>query len=408
MKINYKGFWTMLALMFGFTIFSASVMSGAQIGKDIKVWQGILAIIIGNFILAAYGSILAWISKKQNKNLDETLKKSFGEKGAVVPSMVMVITQVGWFGVGVAMIAKPIAGALNISPWIIVFLSTLCIVSTAFFGIKSLTIISTIAVPLVILLGFISMGNNVHGGAFNEENSHKNIKNIFQATAVVIGTFISGATFVPNFAKEAKDHKIAWKTTALAFFVGNGLMITFGFVSQIYTKETIFDFITITKNGGAGMVIVGYIILILNVWTTNDSGMFSISLAFNHWFKLPKKLGVVIFSIIGAGASLWLFDNFLWFLNYMNKFVPGIGAIVMLNYFLLDENKISSKQKNIVQISALIILLFSTLITFISQVSPYSPFASFGIALICYLSLIIIIRKGVGKNEKVIQTNNIQ
>ncbi len=59
MTINYKGFWTMLALMFGFTIFSASVMSGAQIGNDIKVWQGALAIVIGNLLLASYGALLA-------------------------------------------------------------------------------------------------------------------------------------------------------------------------------------------------------------------------------------------------------------------------------------------------------------------------------------------------------------
>ncbi len=31
----------------------------AQIGHDIKIWQGALAIVIGNFILAAYGGLLA-------------------------------------------------------------------------------------------------------------------------------------------------------------------------------------------------------------------------------------------------------------------------------------------------------------------------------------------------------------
>ncbi len=404
MTINYKGFWTMLALMFGFTIFSASVMSGAQIGQDIKVWQGALAIIIGNFILASYGAILAWISKKQNSNLDETLKKSFGEKGSFIPSMIMVLTQVGWFGVGIAMIAKPIASELGISPWIIVFIATGFIILTAFFGIKSLTIISMIAVPLVILLGFISMGKNVSIGHYHQAVEKKNITNMVQAIAVVIGTFISGATFVPNFAKEAKNHKVAWQTTALAFLVGNGLMITFGFVSQIYSSTKIFDFISITKShGGMGLVIIGYIILILNIWTTNDSGMFSISLAFQHWFKLPKKIGVVIFGIIGASLSLWLFDNFIEFLNYMNRFVPAIGAIIILNYFMFEGEISGSKSKLTMLIAPLLILGVATGITFVPEIAPYAPFVSFGVAVICYLTLVLIIKKIGDKNEETLQ-----
>ncbi len=406
MTINYKGFWTMLALMFGFTIFSASVMSGAQIGNDIKVWQGALAIVIGNLLLASYGALLAWISKKQNKNLDETLKKSFGEKGSIIPSMIMVITQIGWFGVGIAMIAKPISAELGISPWYIVFIATALIISTAFFGIKSLTIISMIAVPLVILPGFISMGTNVHIGHYHEATKKTSMTNVIQAIAVVIGTFISGATFVPNFAKEATNPKVAWQTTALAFFVGNGIMITFGFVSQIYSDTKIFDFISITKaHGGMGLVVVGYIILILNIWTTNDSGMFSISLAFEHWFKLPKKIGVVIFGLIGAGASLWLFDNFIEFLNYMNRFVPAIGAIIILNYFLVDEEKIAQKLRPIMPITAVAILALSTGITFIPAVTPYAPFVSFSIAVVTYTILALTMKKFGGQNENSLQAS---
>ncbi len=404
MTINYKGFWTMLALMFGFTIFSASVMSGAQIGHDIKIWQGALAIVIGNFILAAYGGLLAWISKKQDKNLDGVLKKSFGDKGAIIPSMIMVITQVGWFGVGVAMIAKPIASALSISPWYIVFIPTVCIIATAFFGIKSLTIISMIAVPLVILLGFITTGMNVGAGVHHQAVAKSHVHNMAQAISVVIGTFISGATFVPNFAKEARDHKVAWKTTALAFFVGNGLMITFGFVSQIYSNNQIFGFIDIAKtHGSTGLLVVGFIILILNIWTTNDSGMFSVSLAFENWFKLPKKLGVLIFGLIGGAASLLLYDNFINFLNYMNRFVPPIGAIIMVNYFLLDESKLNRQSKLIMIITAIATLAFSTGITFVPAITPYAPFVSFGIAGLCYAFMGLGTNKYGGKNETIVQ-----
>ncbi len=53
------------------------------------------------------------------------------------------------------------------------------------------------------------MGTNVHIGHYHEAAKKTSMTNIIQAIAVVIGTFISGATFVPNFAKEATNPKVA-------------------------------------------------------------------------------------------------------------------------------------------------------------------------------------------------------
>ena len=382
--INYHSFWSMLALMFGFTIFSASVLSGGQIADEMNINTGIIAIICGNFFLAFYGGLNAYIAKKTNKNLDGVLKNAFGNKGAIIPSMMMVISQIGWNGVGIAMIAIPIASEIGINPYALVFPVALLIISTSFFGIKSLTLLSIVAVPLVIILGFTTIG--IASGT-NEITPALTTKlGVWAGISLVIATFISGATFVPNFAVNADNSKNAVVSTMLAFFVGNGLMITFGFIGGLFYEDKVFDFVSIAKK--QGFMIVGLIILILNIWTTGDSALYSISLAFKNWFNLPKKVGVVVFGLIGAAFSIILFDNFINFLFILNAFIPAIGALIMTTYFFNNKETISNKKE--INFMLIAVWAFSSGITFIPEIVTFAPIVSFGVSFIISSSLIFL------------------
>ncbi len=382
--INYHSFWSMLALMFGFTIFSASVLSGGQLADEMNINTGIIAIICGNFFLAFYGGLNAYIAKKTNKNLDGVLKNAFGNKGAIIPSMMMVISQIGWNGVGIAMIAIPIASEIGINPYALVFPVALLIISTSFFGIKSLTLLSIVAVPLVIILGFTTIG--IASGT-NEITPALTTKlGVWAGISLVIATFISGATFVPNFAVNADNSKNAVVSTMLAFFVGNGLMITFGFIGGLFYEDKVFDFVSIAKK--QGFMIVGLIILILNIWTTGDSALYSISLAFKNWFNLPKRVGVVVFGLIGAAFSIILFDNFINFLFILNAFIPAIGALIMTAYFFNKKETISNKKE--INFILIAIWAFSSGITFIPEIVPFAPIVSFGVSFIISSSLIFL------------------
>ena len=375
MHINYRGFWSMLALMFGFTIFSASVMTGGQIADGAKISTGIIAIIIGNLFLALYGGANAYIANKKHKNLDGVLKMAFGKNGGVIPSMVMVITQIGWFAVGIGMIVIPIAKAIGINPYLIVFPVTLLITSTAFFGIKSLARLSIIAVPLVIILGFTIIGIASNSSAISEATTIK--ISLWTGISLVIATFISGATFVPNFAVTANSPKTAVITTFLAFLVGNGLMITFGFIGALFYDDVVFDFVSIASK--QGFMALGLIILVLNIWTTNDSGLYSISLGFENWFKIPKKIGVLVFGLVGGGFSILAFDNFITFLSFLNTFVPAVGALIITTYFFANM-KVKMLNKYGINFGAIIIWAIASGLTFLPMFKDFAPLVAFGFA----------------------------
>ena len=54
-------------------------------------------------------------------------------------------------------VARELFGGSTTVEWVLILIAGACITASAYFGIKSLTIISYIAVPLVAILGTVAM-----------------------------------------------------------------------------------------------------------------------------------------------------------------------------------------------------------------------------------------------------------
>ena len=273
-----RGFWAMFVVMLGFTFFSASMWTGTTLGNGLTVSKFFLAVLLGNLILGAYTSALAYMASSTGLSVHLLARRSFGKRGSALPSAILAITQIGWFGVGVAMCAFPIVAYLkekNIecNIWIPVIISGILFTTSAYFGIKALTIVSLVAVPAIAIGGGFS-ALKVFCDNPDAWNTLKNFTpagdsalTLSAAVALTIGSFISGGTCTPDFVRFAKDRKIAVSTTAIAFFIGNSLMFLFGAVGGMFYKTNDISNVLVAQ----GLLIPGIIVLTFNIWTTNDN-----------------------------------------------------------------------------------------------------------------------------------------
>lgn len=149
-----KSFVSMFFVMVGFTFTSSSMSVGAKIGNGLCFIDFAYACIIGGILLSIYCSLLGYISSNTGFGIDLLCKRAFGTKGSFLPSAIVGITQVGWFGVGVAMFAIPTAELLGINEWILVTIAGVLMIFTATIGFKAIEVVSMISVPLIALLGF--------------------------------------------------------------------------------------------------------------------------------------------------------------------------------------------------------------------------------------------------------------
>ena len=384
-----RGFWSMFVIMMGFTFFSASMWVGLTLANGLTASGFFWAVMAGNLILGIYTGLLAYPAAKTGLSVHLLARYSFGTRGSNIPSAVLAITQIGWFGVGVAMFSIPAAWWLSDASWLqgtwlvggkwepffgaekelpLRLLWTLTIVggiamtSSAYFGIKALHIISVVSVPAIAILGgwsaiqalfvdsadFIAAHNSSidaatikhgwdalanHVPGIDTKTGASLAIGMVSAISLGIGSFVSGGSCTPDFTRYAKNAKIAVTTTVLAFFIGNSLMFFFGgAAAMVYGKNDISLVMQLQ-----GLLIPAVIVLLLNIWTTNDNALYTSGLGLSNITGLPKRFLVLFNGILGTLAALWLYNHFCGWLNILNTFIPPCGAILITDYFLVSK-----------------------------------------------------------------------
>lgn len=277
-----KNVITMFMIMLGFTFFSASMWVGQQLADGLDFWGFLGSLILGGIILGIYTGLL---------------------------------------------------GGSTAAQWGLVILAGVCMTASAYFGIESLTIVSYIAVPSVAILGTIAMVMAVmrgDGTIIDQFAKSSGSLTIIGGAGLVIGSFVSGGTATPNFARFAKDGKAGAITTVVAFFIGNSLMFFFGAVSSIFVGGNDIFEVMVRLN----LFYLAVLVLGLNIWTTNDNALYTAGLGLANIFHQRKKPMVLLSGIIGTVASVWLYYNFCGWLNILNCTLPPVGMILVLAYFM--------------------------------------------------------------------------
>ena len=344
-----------LMIMFGFTFFSGSMLIGQKLSFGVEFSDFLVCILIGGTILGIFGGILGYIGAKTGNNMKELSHKSFGKKGSYLPSLLVGITQIGWYGVGISMFAGPVANLIfpnNIfALYSLIILFGVFMTISTYIGIDSITKVSYLAVIVILLFGFISI---IY--AFNRQpidiisafgNGDK--INILIGLQMVIGSYISGAITTPNFSKYGENPKFIAIICFCAFLLGNGLMIIFGASSNILVGGSdIFNIFTYF-----GFEAIGVIVLGLNIWSSCDNGLYSAGLEFENILKIDHKKIILFAGLSSTIFSYYLYNNFIDFLSIMNYTLPPIGVVLIINY--ISKKDYSSKNINLINCIAVII-----------------------------------------------------
>lgn len=351
-----------LMIMFGFTFFSGSMLIGQTLSNGLNLLEFVICILIGGIILGIFGGILGFISSKTNDDMRTISIKSFGIKGSYLPSVLVGVTQIGWYGVGISMFAVPVANIIapdNIFVlYLLIALFGIFMTISTYIGIKSITKVSYIAVTTILIFGILSIIYAFNSKSVNIIDSFGIKDNISLITGLemVIGSYISGSITTPNFAKYGKNPYFIAIICFMAFLVGNGLMIVFGAASNILVGgNDIFDIFTYF-----GFNILGIIVLGLNIWSSCDNGLYSAGLEFENITKINHKKIIILSGLISTLFSYYLYSNFISFLSIMNYTLPPVGVVLIANY--LFNGEYSNNKINLFNCLAVIIGIISSFI----------------------------------------------
>lgn len=320
-------------IWFGAAVSVAEIMTGTYFAP-LGFAKGLSALLIGHVIGCAMLFFAGLIGGKVRKSAMETAKMSFGNKGALLFSVLNIIQLVGWTAIMIYDGALAVNGILDIGNWIWCIVIGALIVLWIMIGIQNLGKVNTVAMGalfvLTILLSIVIFGK---GSALNISGEGMSFG---AAVELSVAMPLSWLPLISDYTREAKNPVKATAVSAVTYGVVSCWMYIIGMGAAIFTGES--DIAQILVKAGLG--IAGLLIIVFSTVTTTfldacSAGISSESLS----AKINGKWIAVAVTVIGTvGAiSLPLADitDFLYFIG--SVFAPMI-AIQIADFFILKQN----------------------------------------------------------------------
>ena len=141
-----------------------------------------------------------------------------------------------------------------------------------------------------------------------------------------------------------------------------------------------------------GLTVPALIVLGANIWTTNDNALYTGGLGLSNITGVRKRPMVIVSGIIGTVAAIWLYNNFIGWLNFLNATLPPIGAIIILDYFTNRDRYRGEAKLDAVNWGAILGVVAGALVgNFVKW--GIASVNAMAVACVCYLVFTKIIRK---------------
>jgi cytosine permease len=395
--------WIELAVIWiGIAVVMSAIFRGMMIGMGLGRLQAVaLSYLLGEVILIAVMALTGYIGARTGFSTPLIANYSFGRIGAIIISLSIALSLMGWFGVQAAFFARTIQFFFksDFSLPLFSFLCGLVMMIPAIFGIRGLSVLSWIASPFMMFIfiwGIFRMGFH-----FLQPQTLQALAAAHQpdpypltlgaAASIVAGGFIVGATTSADIFRYARPcfkdiflaAIVAMTASAFLHFVGSFLAMNTGLYHE-KLPEIIID------SQYLGLGFVGFIVLMLAQWTTNDSNLYSSVLALNNIFRIKRWMMTIIAGVIASLFAAWgILERLELFLVILTVSIGPIAGIFLCDYYLLKRTSVKKAKENVIpkiNVKSLVVYITAFLIgwttsghPFTIDIFPFSIFAFNGI-----------------------------
>lgn len=338
-KNSRRSLVSISAVLLGFVFFSGTLFAGAEVGAALGFESMALSLAVGSIILGVYVATLCAIAAQTGLTTVLLSRYTFGRLGAKWADLLLGGTQVGWFGVTIPLIAVPTAKYFGVATpnWVaaLIILWGVFHLATAYIGYDGMEKLSLVAVPALIVIGVLSTGIAVQdvGGISSLMGTTGSTQMTFgAAVTIVVGTFVSGGTQAPNWARFAPSRRVGLWAGLIAFLFGNSFLFISGATGGAVYANTNGGFYEVLAVQGLGGL--GLFALALAIWTTNDNAAYAFSVAGSEAFDHDRKRPFVLAGgIIGIGLALvGIADLLTPWLATLGQYIPPLGGALIADF----------------------------------------------------------------------------
>jgi cytosine permease len=318
----------------GFPMIITSAVTGATLVHGLGFGGGLAAIAIGNVLLMLYVGTLSMLAARTGRNFALQATETFGRTGYIACSALLSTLVLGWFAVQTGLVGESMAAAFEVNKTLIVLVAGVLFTAFTLLGIRALSIIGQISVPLFLVLGIVAVvqalgdgGGDIVGYAGDPAASIA----LGAGVTLVFALFADSGTMTADFTRWAKTPRDAWIATATAFPVGNGIAMVIGGVIAAAAGGSGDVFSILAGNGGV-VAVLAVIFLFVNLGSVCTHCLYNSAVGWSHILGSRMRvltLGLGVLGVVLATAGVW--DYFIEWLNLLGVIVPPIGAIIIVD-----------------------------------------------------------------------------
>jgi cytosine permease len=251
---------------------------GVSLASGMAFWPAIGATMLGSLLLGLLAMACAYVGAATGLSTAMISRAVFGRIGGAILALAIAVSLVGWYAVQAgffganAQIAFTEFTGIDVPVQVFTAIGGVLMAITAFWGYRSINRLSTLAVPLLLLLLIVGVivAFTVNGSAGLDAPVEATFT-FGGAVSLVMGIFILGVVLAPDMARWAKTPKQAMIAGFVGFFFGNSIILVVAILLARIMNGT--ELMAIFFALGLGGVAV--IVLILAQWTTNTTNLYS-------------------------------------------------------------------------------------------------------------------------------------
>jgi cytosine permease len=321
----------------GFPMIITGAVTGATLVHGLGFARGLLAMVIGNVLLFAYVGALSALAAKRGLNFSLQASKTFGSVGYIACSALLSTLVLGWFAVQTGLVGASMASSFDVNTTVVVIVAGVLFTAFTLAGIKALSIIGVISVPLFLVLGVFAAVDASSGDANLWSYAGDSSQSVALGVGVtlVFALFADSGTMTADFTRWAKNPRHAWIATASAFPVGNLVAMLIGGVIAAASQSATGDVFGVVVSHGGWLSVAAIVFLFVNLGSVCTHCLYNSAMGWSTILKSRMQLLTLVLGAIGIViAALGIWNHFIDWLNLLGVIVPPIGAIILVDQLL--------------------------------------------------------------------------
>jgi cytosine permease len=332
----------------GFPMIITGAMTGSLLVLGMGFKNALIAMIIGNIIMFAYVGALGLLGTRRGMNFALIASIVFGKKGYVLASGLLSTLLLGWYAVQTGITGALVSSTFGLNYVAMTVIAGLLYIAITFVGVRGLHWIGMASVPLFVLLGLwvaFHAASTTTASAILDYAGNNGVASMSMGVGltVVIALFIDAGTVTADFNRWAPSPASSLAATFSAFPFANLIAMLVGGVmtaalavpnANPFGADNMFGYM----NGAhlAWLSVLAFIFLYINLGSVCSHCLYNAATGWSRILGTHMRVMAVILGAIGivvAAGNVWAF--FIQWLSLLGILVPPIGAIILIDQYLL-------------------------------------------------------------------------